>query len=108
MIELPYDGLSSKEIMSEADCRRARDTSHLMKASRMSGAVYMADQEHFDLLCSIYSSFCMTNPLHADAFPSVTRMEAEVVSMTASLLGGCSATNPGRLRPHDVKVLKAF
>ena len=39
MIELPYDGLSSKEIMSEADCRRARDTSHLMTASRMSGDV---------------------------------------------------------------------
>ena len=94
MIVLPYDGLSSKEIMSEADCRRAKDTSHLMKASRMSGAVYMADQEHFDLLCSIYSSFVHANPLHADAFPSVTRMEAEVVSMTASLLGGCSATNP--------------
>lgn len=92
--ELPQNGLSCKEILSEADSRQARDTRQLMKASRMSGAVYMADQEHFDLLCSIYSSFVHANPLHADAFPSVARMEAEVVSMTASLLGGCSATNP--------------
>ena len=92
--ELPQNGLSCKAILSEADSRQARDTRQLMKASRMSGAVYMADQEHFDLLCSIYSSFVHANPLHADAFPSVARMEAEVVSMTASLLGGCSATNP--------------
>jgi len=94
VIELPHDGLSSKEILSEAEFRQAKDTRQLMKASRMSGAVYMADQEHFNLLCSIYSNFVHANPLHADAFPSVARMEAEVVSMTASLLGGCSATNP--------------
>merc|ERR1712086_667666 len=81
--ELPQNGLSCKEILSEADSRQARDTRQLMKASRMSGAVYMADQEHFDLLCSIYSSFVHANPLHADAFPSVARMEAEVVSLTA-------------------------
>ena len=95
VVELPFDGLSSREILSEADFRRAKDTCQLMKSSKMSGAVYMADHEHCDLLCSIYSSFVHANPLHADAFPSVTRMEAEVVSMTASLLGGCSATNPG-------------
>lgn len=95
VVELPIDGLSSREILSEADFRRAKDTCQLMKSSQMSGAVYMADHEHCDLLCSIYSSFVHANPLHADAFPSVTRMESEVVSMTASLLGGCSATNPG-------------
>ena len=35
-----------------------------------------------------YSVFAHTNPLHGDIFPSVRRMEAEVVAMTASLLGG--------------------
>ena len=35
-----------------------------------------------------YQLFSHTNPLHGDIFPSVRRMEAEVVAMTASLLGG--------------------
>ncbi|CAI5942680.1 unnamed protein product [Closterium sp. NIES-64] len=32
--------------------------------------------------------FQHTNPLHPDVFPSITRFEAEVVAMTAALLGG--------------------
>lgn len=32
--------------------------------------------------------FSLTNPMHADIFPSVRKMEGEVVQMTASLLGG--------------------
>ena len=32
--------------------------------------------------------FSLTNPMHSDVFPSVRRMEGEVVAMTASLLGG--------------------
>lgn len=32
--------------------------------------------------------FSITNPMHADIFPSVRKMEGEVVSMTASMLGG--------------------
>ena len=35
-----------------------------------------------------YKLFSHTNPLHGDIFPSVRRMEAEVVAMTASMLGG--------------------
>lgn len=31
--------------------------------------------------------FAHTNPLHLDVFPSVVRFEAEVVAMTAALLG---------------------
>ncbi|CAI5981164.1 unnamed protein product [Closterium sp. NIES-65] len=33
-------------------------------------------------------TFQHTNPLHPDVFPSITRFEAEVVAMTAALLGG--------------------
>jgi len=53
----------------------------------MSGAVYMADESHFHLLSSIYSTFAHSNPLHADAFPAVARMEAEVgwCRLTASI-----------------------
>ncbi|GIL46345.1 hypothetical protein Vafri_3350 [Volvox africanus] len=47
-----------------------------------------ADGEHRALLDDTYKLFSLTNPLHADAFPSVRQMEAEVVAITADLLGG--------------------
>ena len=31
---------------------------------------------------TVYSTFAHSNPLHADAFPAVARMEAEIVNMT--------------------------
>lgn len=36
--------------------------------------------------------FAHTNPLHPDVFPSVVRMENEVVAMTAHLLGARSSS----------------
>lgn len=54
----------------------------------MSGTVYFAGEEHLQVLQDAYAMFAHTNPLHADVFPSVRRMETEVVAMTASLLGG--------------------
>jgi hypothetical protein len=39
----------------------------------------------------LLQAFCMfsySNPLHADIFPSVRKMESEVIAMTAALLGG--------------------
>ena len=41
--------------------------------------------------------FAATNPMHADVFPSVRKMETEVVAMTASMLGG--EWGPGRVGP---------
>jgi len=41
-----------------------------------------------EVMLDAYKLFSHTNPLHGDIFPSVRRMEAEVVAMTASMLGG--------------------
>lgn len=56
--------------------------------STVSGTLYMAGQDHMQLMNDAYTSFAHTNPMHGDVFPSVRRMESEVVNMTASLLGG--------------------
>ena len=55
---------------------------------RSAGTVYISGDNHRDLLNDAYCMFSQVNPLHADLFPSARRMEAEVVAMTASLLGG--------------------
>ena len=39
------------------------------------------------LISSLFFRFAHTNPLHLDVFQSVVHYEAEVVAMTAALLG---------------------
>ena len=56
--------------------------------SLVSGTLYMAGREHQDLLNEVYASYAHTNPLHTDVFPSLRTLEAEVIAMTASLVGG--------------------
>ena len=56
--------------------------------SHVSGTVYLAGEAHKALLNDAYRLFSVTNPMHADIFPSVRKMETEVVAMTAALLGG--------------------
>jgi len=57
-------------------------------SSKVSGTVYFAGAELRALLDRAYTTFTHTNPLHGDVFPSVRRMEAEVIAMVASELGG--------------------
>ncbi|GFH07831.1 uncharacterized protein HaLaN_02692, partial [Haematococcus lacustris] len=45
-------------------------------------------RRHRQMLTDVFTMFSTTNPLHADAWPSIRQMEAEVVAMTASMLGG--------------------
>jgi sphinganine-1-phosphate aldolase len=74
--------------LSTAALQSLRDVRIAEGRSMVSGAVYFAGEEHLEVLKEAYCLFAHTNPLHADVFPSVRRMEAEVVAMTASLLGG--------------------
>lgn len=45
--------------------------------------------KQWPLAClQVYAMFSLTNPMHSDVFPSVRKMEGEVVAMTAGMLGG--------------------
>jgi sphinganine-1-phosphate aldolase len=54
----------------------------------VSGCVYGADQSLTELTTRVYEKFAWTNPMHADVFPNVRKMEAEVVRMTLNLFHG--------------------
>ena len=56
--------------------------------SKVSGALYMAGEEHLQLLLDTYNLFSHTNPLHTEVWPSMRQMEADVIAMTAAMLGG--------------------
>jgi glutamate/tyrosine decarboxylase-like PLP-dependent enzyme len=58
----------------------------------VSGAVYHGDPEHIAFLNEAYAITSQTNPLHSDLWPSIAKYEAEIVSMTANMLGADRAT----------------
>lgn len=58
------------------------------RTSKASGAVYIGDAELLKVLEKVYNSFSLSNPMHSNMFPTTRVMEAEVVQMTASLVGG--------------------
>lgn len=67
---------------------------------KCSGTVYMGGEhydEHLGVVNAAYSMFAHTNPLHPDVFPSITQFEAEIVAMTAALLGGKSPAAGGEV-----------
>ncbi|XP_058736592.1 sphingosine-1-phosphate lyase-like isoform X2 [Vicia villosa] len=53
--------------------------------------------EHFYVINEACSMFAHTNPLHLDVFQSVVRFEAEVVAMTAALLGSKEKASGGQI-----------
>ena len=85
--KLPETGRPRAEILADMEAMRAAEESH-WKDGYISGAVYHGDQEHIDFLNKVYALNSQSNPLHSDVWPSVNKFEAEIVAMTADMLGG--------------------
>lgn len=95
LVVLPNEGISAAQIKQRLLRKAHDDVSFSEGSSRVSGAIYLSGGSHQLLLNEVYKIFSLTNPMHADIFPSVRKMEAEVVAMTASILGGGPAGDPG-------------
>jgi sphinganine-1-phosphate aldolase len=91
---LPAQGRSQEEVLRELEQLEAREHER-WKEGRVSGAVYHGAEEHIDFVNRVYALHSQSNPLHADLWPSATKFEAEVVAMTASMLGATEA-NAGK------------
>jgi glutamate/tyrosine decarboxylase-like PLP-dependent enzyme len=92
--KLPAQGLSHEEVLREMDVLKTKEEER-WKEGFVSGAVYHGDSEHIDFLNRVYAIHSQSNPLHSDLWPSATKFEAEVVAMTANMLGAAEA-NAGR------------
>ena len=84
--EIPEEGRGRHEVQREMEKLRRVEASR-WKEGFVSGAVYHGDKEHIDFLNRVYAINSQSNPLHTDLWPSTTKFEAEVVSMTARMLG---------------------
>lgn len=83
---LPQRGRKPAELLEEME-RLAKQEIRRWREGYASGAVYHGDEEWIDFLNQVYSLYSQVNPLHADLWPSAAKFEAEVVAMTASMLG---------------------
>lgn len=93
MTRLPAVGVARSEILRQMKALNEREEPR-WKAGYASGAVYHGDPGHIEFLNQVYALHSQSNPLHADLWPSAIKFEAEVVSMTAHMLGA-DAVPPG-------------
>ncbi|KAI4343414.1 hypothetical protein L6164_010764 [Bauhinia variegata] len=94
--ELPRAGLRTAVLEKMKDEKR----NDVIWQGKCSGTVYIGGSEldgHFSLINEACSMFAHTNPLHLDVFQSVVRFEAEVVAMTAALLGSKEKSSGGQI-----------
>lgn len=84
---LPQEGRPRSEVLADVQAMASEERQR-WESGHASGAVYHGDHEHIDFLNQVYALHSQSNPLHVDLWPSATKFEAEIVAMTAAMLGG--------------------
>jgi sphinganine-1-phosphate aldolase len=83
-LNLPMHGREEQELLEELEGRKAKDAD--WRHGRSWSLVYYGGDAHDAFLKRAYAAFFSENGVSPSAFPSLARLEAEVVSMTLSLL----------------------
>ncbi len=89
---IPEKGIGREAILKEMEALKEREEAR-WKDGFASGAVYHGDEEHIQFLNRVYGLNSQTNPLHSDIWPSISKYEGEIVSMTAKMLGAGKGTS---------------
>lgn len=90
---LPDTGVPRDDIIAEMEQMKSIEEKR-WKEGFVSGAVYHGDENHIDFINKVYTIHSQSNPLHPDVWPSASKYEAEIVSMTAGMLGADKTTDP--------------
>ena len=89
---LPKEGIAREDVLTELRTLDGREADRWADGY-VSGAVYHGDPEHISFLNEAYAITSQTNPLHSDLWPSIAKYEAEIISMTANMLGAAEASD---------------
>jgi sphinganine-1-phosphate aldolase len=84
---LEADGRDRMSILDEL-AAMALEEDRMGDAGRVSGSIYHGDHDHYAFLTEAFRLFAHSNVLQRDMYPSATKLEAEIVAMTASMLHG--------------------
>jgi len=85
-MKLPAQGRSTAAILDQIDAFQADDVD--WKSGRAFSLAYYAGPDVLALATEASARFQSANALNTDAFPSLRRMQADVVAMTSDLLHG--------------------
>ena len=93
--QLPETAVPRQAILDDMQ-RLYDEEAEAWRQGFVSGAVYHGDAEHIDFLNQVYALNSQSNPLHADVWPSASKYEAEIIAMTADMLGAEPNQAPAR------------
>ncbi|EKM74970.1 hypothetical protein AGABI1DRAFT_116649 [Agaricus bisporus var. burnettii JB137-S8] len=85
-LALPEESRSLEWILAEMD-KMDKEFEHASdwKGGKVSGAVYHGGDDLEKIIVAAYERYCVSNPLHPEVFPTVRKMEAEIVAMTLKM-----------------------
>src|SRR4051794_11631885 len=84
---MPKTGMPRDEILAEITAM-AEEEDLRYKGGQVSGSIYSGDEEHYAFLTEAFHRFAHANVLQRDMYPSATKMESEIIAMTADMLHG--------------------
>jgi hypothetical protein len=88
-MSLPPTGRAAAEVLAELEKLRADDVD--WRRGRAFSLAYFAGDEVLELAQRAYTRFSSENALNTDAFPSLRRIQADVVGMVSGLVHGGDA-----------------
>jgi sphinganine-1-phosphate aldolase len=84
---MPDAGVPREQILDELR-QMSEEEDAKGDSGRVSGSIYSGDHEHYAFLTQAYEYYAHSNVLQRDMYPSATKMEAEIIAMTAEMLHG--------------------
>ena len=88
---IPNDGIKYKDVLKMLDDYMQMNEMN-WKNGAVSGCIFGADDELTELTTQVFTKFAWSNRLHADVFPEIRKMEAEVVRMVCTMFHGDEET----------------
>src|ERR1700682_6093987 len=82
---LAPEGRDRQSILDEL-ATMAGEGDRIADHGRVSGSIYHGGHDHYAFLTEVFRLFAHANVLQRDMYPSATKLEAEIVAMTASML----------------------
>src|SRR6266540_6205967 len=82
---LEPEGRDRQSILDEL-ATMAREEDRIADRGRVSGSIYHGGHDHYAFLTEAFRLFAHSNVLQRDMYPSATKLEAEIVAMTKSML----------------------
>ncbi len=86
---LPEAGRDRDAVLRDLESLKAREEGR-WRDGLVSGGVYHGDPGFIDFLCRVYALHSQVNPIHPDVWPSASKFEADILAMTAHMLGAAS------------------